>query len=146
MGPPATHYTNHFQIASAAFAEGFAVLALAAGVSLDEGRPAIAYGQQAITTGLLQLEALAKGYSATPEYAQRAPARPIMSDPLFRAAGLECAEQLEKGATHLSVAGKRIAATLRTFIEGNDPTQARTLAAQCDAAARMAKARSGRAA
>lgn len=138
-------FVGMFQLATAAFAEGVSTLEENAGANPDAAKPALAYGHQAITSGFLQIEALAKRYAGTPE-ASGATVRPILTDPQFRAAGLVCAAQLEGAVPFLGVPAKRMAAALRRWIEGNQPAEARTLAMGCDAAARLSKTRSGRAA
>jgi hypothetical protein len=131
-------------LASAGIAEGHASLAETE-LHGDAARPVLAYAHQAITSGLNQLEAVAKRYVATPECAIGTQARPILSDEKFRAAGLDCALAVEAAGV-LGVSGERLAKAVREWIEGNDPTKARAVAMAADAACRMSKMRAARAA
>jgi hypothetical protein len=145
MASPAKPYSEMFQLAAAAFAEGRGALEDTNGLNRDAVGPVLAYAHQAITSGFLQLEACAKRYANERE-CNGAANRPILGDPQFRAAVIQCVSQLEEAVPLLGVPAKRIAAALRRWVEDNNPAEARTLAMQCDAAARLSKTRSGRAA
>lgn len=137
---------QHLQVAAAAFADGFDVLAEADSMSRDDGKANVAYGQQLLTTGYAQVEAAAKLYARLPECAASAPIKPVLSDPAFRTVVLACADKLDADKSRVNVAGRRLAAVMRALIADNDPTKAHSIAGQADAAARTAKMRSGRAA
>jgi hypothetical protein len=77
MATAAAPFIEVVQLASAGFAEGRSVLADAPDLRGDVGRPLLAWGHQAFTSGFIQLEALARRYISTPECAQRTPAKPL---------------------------------------------------------------------
>lgn len=144
MPAPAAPYIEQFQLGRAAFAEGCGCLSDAAGLSKDEARPALAYGFQVITSGLLQIEALAKRYVIAPECAERSVAKPILADANFRAAALDCAASLEAAAAFIGLPGKRIAAALRRWVDASEPSEARAVAMAADAAVRLTKMKASR--
>jgi hypothetical protein len=146
MATPATPFTEDWHLAAAAFAEGCGSLGDAAGLSKDDARPSVAYGFQVLTSGLVRVEALARRYVTAPECALDGAAKPILSDPSFRAAALRCAVAIEHAVPHLGLPGKRIASAIHRWIEASNPAEARTIAMACDAAARMTKTTAGRAA
>lgn len=146
MPAPAAPLIEMLQLAAAAFAEGQSVLTEAAELQEDGARPSLAYGHQTLSSGFIQLEAVARRYISQPECASGTPAKPILADPGFRAAVIACADQLDRSAPFVGVPGRRIAVTLRRWINDNNPIEARLVAMSCDAAARMSKMCSGRAA
>jgi hypothetical protein len=146
MATVAQPFTEMFLLASAGLAEGQSVLAEAPDVRGEAGRPLLAYAYQAFVSGLIQLEALTRRYVASPECAGATSAKPILSDPAFRAAAIECANGLDGAAPALGVVAGRMSTVLRRWIETSNPADARLLAAQCDTAARMTKMKAGRAA
>jgi hypothetical protein len=146
MATVASPYIELFQLASAGIAEGRGVLTDAADLRGDAVRPLLVYANQAFVSGFIQLEALARRYVSSPECSGAASAKPILSDPGFRAAAGACADQLDQAAPFVGVPGGRIASGLRRWIAETNPAEAHTLAMACDAAARMAKMKAGRAA
>ncbi len=145
MATPAAPFIETWHLAAAAFAEGCESLGDAASLSKDDARPSVAYGFQVLTSGLVQVEALARRYVTTPECVHEGTAKPIVNDPLFRSAALRCATAIDMAAPHLGHPGGRIAATVRRWVETSNPAQARTIAMACDATARMTKTKAGRA-
>ena len=146
MATGATPFIESLQLASAAFVEGCGSLGDAVGMTKDEARPSLAYGYQAMTSGFVQLKALARRYVQMPECANGTAAKPILTDLAFRAAVAECAGKLDAAVHYIGLPGKRIADALRRWVETNTPADARALAMACDAVERMMKMKSGRAA
>jgi hypothetical protein len=145
MATVAAPFIETWHLAAAAFAEGCGSLGDAAGMEKDEARPSIAYGFQVLTSGLVQVEALARRYVTTPECALGDNAKPIVCDLTFRSAACKCADAIELSVPHLGIPCNRIAVAIRRWVEDSNPAEARTVAMACDAAARIAKTKSGRA-
>lgn len=144
MASVAAPYSELFRLAAAGLAEGAAVLTEAQGADAEASRPMIAYANQVFAGAFAKIEAAARRYMATNEYNNPNLPRPVLSDSGLRATVEECAKAMETAAPVLSVAGRRVPAVLRGWL--GDPAQAGLLAMQCDAAGRLAKTRSGRAA
>ncbi len=143
MPGPAAPFIDNLSLAATGFAEGHSVLSEAQGLGVDAARPLVSYGNQLFAGAFTQVEAAARRYLQTTEYLNAGAPRLILSDSAFQAAAQDCAEKLEAAAALLSVAGKRLPPSLRRW--GNNPAEARVIAVGCDAAARLAKTRSGRA-
>jgi hypothetical protein len=134
-----------FRLATAGFTECGDILAELPDPRGETARPAVQFAFQNAVTGFTQLEALSRRYLSEAEYAAKTAGKPILSDQGFRSAAGECAASLDAIGAYLGIAGKRIAATLRAWLDQNDPTKACVLHSQCDAAARLAKTKAGRA-
>jgi hypothetical protein len=146
MATAAAPFTETWHLAAAAFAEGCGCLGDAATLSKDEARPSVAYGFQVLTSGLVQVEALARRYVTAPECTYDGAAKPILNDPMFRSAALRCATAIDEALPHLGLPGKRIAEAVRRWVDSSNPADARTVAMACDATARITKTKAGRAA
>lgn len=144
MASVAAPFSELFRLAAAGLAEGAAVLTEAQGADVEAARPMIAYANQVFAGAFAKIEAAARRYMATNEHNNPNLPRPILSDAGLRATVEECAREMESAAPMLSVAGRRVPVALRRWL--SDPTQAGLLAMQCDAAGRLAKTKSGRAA
>jgi len=137
--------TNMLRLAAAAFGEAQRSFAECDGMTKEEAKPILGYAWSVTASGLAQVEAMSKQYAGFPECARNEPAKPILSDAQFRGAVAECASTLEPLAASMPALGK-VAASLRRFVETNNPAEARILAMACDAVSKAAKTAGARAA
>jgi hypothetical protein len=141
MAGEAAPFTEKLKIASASLDEGRAVLADIPDPRSEGSKFEAAYGWQALVSGFIQLEAMAKRYTAMPDVGQlhRSPKRLVLEDPAFGSAAEECAVALEQADKFMGGAGKRMAGALRRLVAEGTVNHAHLLAGQADAIARTLK-------
>lgn len=146
MASPIIPFIEAFQLASGALTEGTSALSEAGLGEGDEARQGKAYAGQVIAEAFTQIKAAARRYMQTPEYLNRVGTQIILSDPTFQAAVLECVGKLDAIKPFIGVAGERIGAGLRSWVNDKERGQAAVIAMSCDAANKIAKTISARAA
>ena len=145
MVSPAYPYIEAFQLASAALKEGASALFQAEADEGDSRRQGRAYAGQVIAEAFTQIKAATRRYMNTPEHLSRTP-QIILSHEGVRAAVLDCANNMALVEPFIGVPAQRIAATLRTWVGDGEPGHAALIAMSCDAANKIAKTMSARAA
>jgi hypothetical protein len=104
----------------------------------------LTYALNSAVTAAERLVVLARRFSGTPEartalQGERPTSAPVITDRAFRDAAEDTAKAIEACGALLGTVGKRMAATLRSWVSSGDATYALTLGSQAETAARLLK-------
>jgi hypothetical protein len=140
-------YAEPFRLASAGLREGASALFQAEVEEGDTGREGKAYAGQVIAEAFTQLKVSARRFMTLPETGPvpQLSQASVLAHPDFKAAVMAVADALPKVEEFISVPASRIAATLRSWVEDGDTSQASIIAISSEAATKIAKLKGSRA-